>query len=427
MQARRSTQLVNGQRVACTVSIIAFWVANTPSRVFLAGCFGQRRVHGLRYSHPSAKRLSSLRASGGGIDLELLQDAYDQSAFDGVGRGEARFFESRAFDSKQWQQHASSARYVRDIPGLFWGITSSRVMPIITLLAVFSSFVELYSFAAARTPELPEVQLPAAPFEFTAPLLGLLLVFRTNSSYLRYAAASRAIQNITGSLHSYVRQLLTWSDGETQSSAADVDHIIELAVAYHCWLLSMYLHVQKDGHEGNKALAKLNTWLGRPVDSPLTPAQVHVLLAWEAHQLPHLTAFQRKDMDQALVAVTKELACCEQLLRTPIPLAYTRSLLRFLWLWLTLLPFSLVKTFTDFGKGTWWEGQPLYVVPAVTCFIGLLFLSLEDIAVQIEEPFVVHRRQLRRLSKWFRQDADEMRSVVRHLEATRRCDSGQPK
>jgi len=353
---------------------------------------------------------------GGRIDLELLQNAYDQRAFDGVGRGEAEFFSPRSPQPDRWRKHASSARYVRDIPGLFFGTTTSRVLPIITLLAVFSSLVELYSYVSARTPELPEVQLPAAPFEFTAPLLGLLLVFRTNSSYLRFAGSGRAIQNITGSLCNFTRQLLTWSDGENPRAAAEVDRIIELVVAYHCWLLNVYLHSQEDYPEGGEALAKLNTRLGRPADSALTPAQAHVLLAWEAHQLPHLTPFQRKDMDQALVAVTREVASCEQLLRTPIPLAYTRSLLRFLWIWLTLLPFSLVKTFTDFGKGTWWEGQPLYVVPVVTCFIGLLFLSLEDIAVQLEEPFVVQREQLRRLSGWFRQDADEMRDAVRHLE-----------
>merc|ERR1712113_188726 len=108
---------------------------------------------------------------------------------------------------------------------------------------------------------------------------------------------------------------------------------------------------------------------------------------------------------------------CDQLLRTPIPLAYTRSLLRFLWLWLTLLPFSLVRTFTDFGKGTWWEGKPLVVVPVVTVFIGLGFLSLEDIAVQIEEPFMVQRLKLQRLSEWFEQDAAEMQALTAQLQA----------
>jgi len=340
------------------------------------------------------------------------------SSFDAVGEGESAFFVPQGFNAKQWRDHASLSRFVLDIPGLFFGTTTSRVLPVIFLIGSLASFVELYSYFAARRAELPEVQLPAAPFELTAPLLGLLLVFRTNSSYLRFNASSLAMQQITGDLASLVRQLLTWSDGEQQRTS-DVDRIIDLVVQYHCWLCTCYLVPQEVQPEGRRASAALNARMGRPCSARLTPAHMHTLLSWEINQLPHLTVFQRKDMDQCLlVSVTRELARCEQMLRTPIPLAYTRSLLRFLWLWLTLLPFSLVKTFMDFGKGTWWEGQPLYIVPFVTCFIALLFLSLEDIAVQIEEPFFVQRRQLRQLAEWFKNDAEEMRSTISHLEAS---------
>mmetsp|Transcript_38445 Transcript_38445/g.100155 ORF Transcript_38445/g.100155 Transcript_38445/m.100155 type:complete len:149 (-) Transcript_38445:14-460(-) len=122
-------------------------------------------------------------------------------------------------------------------------------------------------------------------------------------------------------------------------------------------------------------------------------------------------------MDQCLlVGAGRELADCEQLLRSPIPVAYTRSLLRFLLVWLTLLPFALIKTFTDFNKGTFWEGQPLFIVPLTVGFIALVFLSLENIAVQIEEPFVVNKLQLQKLANWFRQDAEDMQSVIRAVE-----------
>jgi len=31
---------------------------------------------------------------------------------------------------------------------------------------------------------------------------------------------------------------------------------------------------------------------------------------------------------------------------------------RFLWIWITLLPFALSRTFVDFGTGTWWADEP---------------------------------------------------------------------
>jgi len=62
------------------------------------------------------------------------------------------------------------------------------------------------------------------------------------------------------------------------------------------------------------------------------------------------------------------------LLRTPIPLSYTRHTCRFLLVWLFVLPFTMVQTL---GWG---------VVPA-TGLISMLLLGIEEIGVQIEEPF----------------------------------------
>jgi predicted membrane chloride channel (bestrophin family) len=43
-----------------------------------------------------------------------------------------------------------------------------------------------------------------------------------------------------------------------------------------------------------------------------------------------------------VVAARQDVAgACERLLRTPIPLSYTRHTSRFLMIWLTLLPFTL--------------------------------------------------------------------------------------
>ena len=43
-----------------------------------------------------------------------------------------------------------------------------------------------------------------------------------------------------------------------------------------------------------------------------------------------------------------------------------------------------MRTFADFGVGTWWEDKPQPVLVLAMLFIGFIFLSIEDIAVQIE-------------------------------------------
>lgn len=46
-------------------------------------------------------------------------------------------------------------------------------------------------------------------------------------------------------------------------------------------------------------------------------------------------------MDESITMFTDTCGACERLLRTPLPLGYTRHTSRFLVLWLTLLPWSL--------------------------------------------------------------------------------------
>ena len=72
--------------------------------------------------------------------------------------------------------------------------------------------------------------------------------------------------------------------------------------------------------------------------------------------------FQALQMQQNITTFEDILGGCERLLRTPIPVSYTRHTSRFLLLWLTLLPFSL------YGKLEW------ATIPAVG-FIALLLLG----------------------------------------------------
>merc|ERR1719387_1140294 len=147
-----------------------------------------------------------------------------------------------------------------------------------------------------------------------------------------------------------------------------------------------------------------------------------------AQRLPSLTDQERIAIDDGLASVCTNLASCEKLISTPIPLGYTRSTVRFLWLWITLLPFALSRTFSDFASGTWWEGRPLAELPVllfVMLFVSFIFLSIEDIAVQIEEPFAIiplevqHKyllrdvEQMQRLERWYGEQkaADESAGV----------------
>ena len=48
-----------------------------------------------------------------------------------------------------------------------------------------------------------------------------------------------------------------------------------------------------------------------------------------------------------------------------------------------------MRTFGDFGQNTWWADKPQTLLPFTMLLLGFIFLSIEDIAVQIEEPFAI--------------------------------------
>ena len=138
-----------------------------------------------------------------------------------------------------------------------------------------------------------------------------------------------------------------------------------------------------------------------------------------SQRLPRLTDQERIALDDLLVTVAADLAKCEKLISTPIPLGYTRSSVRFLWIWITLLPFALSRTFTDFATDTWWADKPLAELPVLLTtmtFISFIFLSIEDIAVQIEEPFAILPLEVQH--KWLLRDAEQTRWLMRRAART---------
>uniref|UniRef100_A0A7S3WDD9 Uncharacterized protein n=1 Tax=Emiliania huxleyi TaxID=2903 RepID=A0A7S3WDD9_EMIHU len=103
-----------------------------------------------------------------------------------------------SFDFERWNVHRSAGRYGRLLIGILFGVTTRRIGVTVSLLVAFSGMVDVYSNMARASSMMPEVELPLTPFELTAPVLGLLLVFRTNTAYERFNAGSDAVWEVTG-------------------------------------------------------------------------------------------------------------------------------------------------------------------------------------------------------------------------------------
>ena len=81
----------------------------------------------------------------------------------------------------------------------------------------------------------------------------------------------------------------------------------------------------------------------------------------------------RRSCDEDLRALEDAVGGCERLLRTPLPLSYTKLTSRFLALWLLLTPFAL------------WNDMRWEAVLFTPLFTFLLY-GLDEVAIELEEP-----------------------------------------
>lgn len=367
--------------------------------------------------------------------------------------------EGETFDIDRWNTHRSSSRYVRLLFGAFSSVTTRRILPPLFVLVAWSAAIDLYN-SVEQVYGLPELELPLTPFELTTPILGLLLVFRSDRAFDRFSLGSDYSWEITNLFKSVIREILSFTAGprfSTEERAAAYE-LVEACVLLHGWIMKDHLRGRQIQPLKQEAILQLALGVNpKPREGGLlTPSSVksaisrrvlrpsgavhatthgsdpgdgwpHEPLAPSSgiaavslgmnRRLPSLDFQESTLLESQLSDVLSAVGRCEMMLRTPLPLGYTRYSVRFLWIWLSLLPFALVNKFAEFGTGTWWEDKPQPVLVVAMLFIGFIFSSIEDIAVQIEEPFGVLPLELHR--GWLARERDQVERMHRYADGMR--------
>lgn len=214
------------------------------------------------------------------------------------------------------------------------------------------------------------IEIPPTVHGLIGVALGLLLVFRTNSSYDRYWEGRKvwgAILNDARNISRATRMLLP---GE---SAIIRPTILWTAVfPYAC------MHTLR----GTKGLGPLESLLPeahvrKVLASPHVPLAVaEQITAALADRRPPGTFAERAVMaiDNTVRSMVNHIGECERIQNTPLPFAYVVHLRRALVLYLLTLPFALVDTFG-------------WTTVLYTFLISYTLLGIDEIGVEIENPF----------------------------------------
>lgn len=216
------------------------------------------------------------------------------------------------------------------------------------------------------------VGMPSIIHTLVGLALGLLLVFRTNASYDRFWEGRK----LWGGIVNETRNL-------TRSTEAFLSHVPEARKEIALWTIGFAYATM------NRLRDKVS--LG-PVESELDPEEVkkahasgHAALyaAGRISQIlqkakldGHITDYAQVTMDQNVQLLVDFLGGCERIHKTPLPFAYVVHLRRALVIYCFTLPFALVDIFTF-----------KWAVILDTLFLSYVFFGIEEIGVEIEDPF----------------------------------------
>lgn len=248
------------------------------------------------------------------------------------------------------------------------GSVVPAVFPRTVICGAFAALVLLLYHAG-----LP-LAMPATASLLLNIVLGLLLVFRTNTAYERFWEGRRLWGTLINTVRNLARHIwvivLEKDLQDREEKRAALNLLVAFAVAMKIHLRQEPVNEELAPLLSDSQYAKLKQMNNPPLEIALW---IQDYLQQQYYR-QCLNLHQLSDMQQLLNGMVDCLGSCERILKTPIPLAYAIHLKQLLLIYCFILPFQFIKDLN------WWT-VPLVAVVSFTLF------GIEEIGIEIENPF----------------------------------------
>ncbi len=251
------------------------------------------------------------------------------------------------------------------------GSITPQVMPIVLVFGVIATAICGASWLAERLLQMP-FALDITPYEFAGAVLGLLLVLRTNAGYDRWWEARR----LWGGIVNQSRNLAISAMSYGPTNPEWRENVVR-------WT-AVFPHVARLNLRGERLSSEVATLVG-PENADQIAAANHMPsfvalklsdLLREACERLAMDRFAFLQIDRERALLIDHIGACERILKTPLPRAYSIKIRRFILLFLLTLPLGLLhRTESD------------WLVPFITMLVAYPLLSLDQIGVELENPF----------------------------------------
>ncbi|CEM37137.1 unnamed protein product [Vitrella brassicaformis CCMP3155] len=275
----------------------------------------------------------------------------------------------RRYESQDWKiRRYSSEDWLECLLTLPLSRIFVRIRGQLIFQVVLTTFIAALHHLS-RNPKF--LTLPSTPHSLTGGALGLLLVFRTNAAYSRFWEGRKC----WGTLVTTIRELAY--EFSFYMPQKFHHHVLRLLKAYPR-LFKQHLQGELNLNEvGHLLTEQERTQIQTVNNPPLYLLRRMCGILYEAYEESGGT----KPTERKVVAVNAKLGklcemlgACERIIKTPVPVSYSRHTSRFLTLYCATLPFALLESLR-------WA-----VVPVVAVMTWG-FLSIQEIGHFIEDPF----------------------------------------
>ncbi|MDZ4715149.1 MAG: bestrophin family protein [Cytophagales bacterium] len=201
-------------------------------------------------------------------------------------------------------------------------------------------------------------------------VLGLFLVFRTNSAYDRWWEGRKlwgSMVNNTRNLAHKMNAFLPRDDQENRDYFSKMIPNFVVAVKENLRSGALVEELESTGGDFLARLEKV-----RHIPNRLSSMMYERVT--ELYQRKVLSGEQLFIVDKELKEFSEILGACERIRNTPIPYSYSMYIKKFIFIYIITLPFGFV-TVTEYAT-----------IPIVV-LISFVILSVELIAEEIEDPF----------------------------------------
>lgn len=201
-------------------------------------------------------------------------------------------------------------------------------------------------------------------------VLGLFLVFRTNSAYDRWWEGRKLWGGLVNSTRNFALKLNAYLDKEDHDNRE-----------WFAKMIANFVFGMKESLRRGVQMAELDPVSDHFIEDlkkyKHKPNRISALMYSKTNELYKKNLFTGDhliNLDKELKDFIDLIGACERIRNTPIPYSYTMYIKKFIFIYIITLPFGFVTTFGYFSV-------------AIVLLVSFILLSVELIAEEIEDPF----------------------------------------